>query len=497
MKQAIHIFGKDVRRLWPFILLILALDAVFTLVTPNVFDTNLSHDGPYHLLRGLLPFCWACLTAALVHDESLTGDREFWLTRPYVRRSLLAAKLLFMACFISLPLLLTHVAILVSRGLPLSNHLLDIAWAQVLVWMQCLFLFAAAAAITRGFQQFLLLGIFVIIAFMFAVNTVANVFGAPFWMLFWTLSAITLVTGTAVTLLLYLRRNSWKAGTVIFVCGVLGLLAAPAMFVVPRPAWAFNIQRGLSNSHPDSALIQIKPDLKDGVRAIHKGYYPEWRTISIPVKISKPPETEIESAGLVIRVGPPDGKASTTVEPNRSMLAYEPKLDLYHINFAVKQGVLEQLKKSAMIQVDAYLTVFGNKTTSRTSVESKEIRLPTGDGRCRALDSAGPNTPLLAHCLFAFQAPPRLMIHLEQKASAWSPEPKRIGSAEVPPILHLSSVSPIGTGSVQTFSFDFRANSNEKLGEYEFVVDNWERQGIVHQNLTISPIRLVDFEVHY
>ena len=145
--------------------------------------------------------------------------------------------------------------------------------------------------------------------------------------------------------------------------------------------------------------------------------------------------------------------------------------------------------------MDAYLTVFGNKTTRRTPVESKEIRLPAGDGRCRALDSAGPNMPLLAQCLFAFQAPPRLMIHLEQKGSDWSPEPKRIGSAEVPPILHLNSVSPIDRGIVETFSFDFRANSTEKPGEYEFVVDNWERQGIVHRKLTISPIRLFYFEV--
>src|SRR5690348_3994597 len=93
MRQALHIFRKDARYLWPEICLILALVTVFGWSNPDAIE--------------LLVFtATAYLIARLIHAEALPGDRQFWITRPYRWQSLLGAKLLFVLVFVNLPIML-------------------------------------------------------------------------------------------------------------------------------------------------------------------------------------------------------------------------------------------------------------------------------------------------------------------------------------------------------------------------------------------------------
>ena len=126
MKQILHIFSKDVRRLWIEILLSLVVIALFVWVIPKGWLSGpIWVLNPYQQIAGLvdllLPVSWGLLIARLIHGEVLVGDRQFWITRPYEWPKLLAAKALFVALFVYLPFLLMGVAILLEAGFnPLS-----------------------------------------------------------------------------------------------------------------------------------------------------------------------------------------------------------------------------------------------------------------------------------------------------------------------------------------------------------------------------------------
>ncbi len=97
MSQVLHIFKKDARHLWPEILASLVLTALFVLIYPN---TWLPQQYPgrrfsaksQRLSSSSSPSVGASLITRLVHSESLVGDRQFWITRPYEWKKLLAAK---------------------------------------------------------------------------------------------------------------------------------------------------------------------------------------------------------------------------------------------------------------------------------------------------------------------------------------------------------------------------------------------------------------------
>src|SRR6266581_3159499 len=109
MRRVISIFKKDVRHLWPQIEIFWELLGLAGLLDPKY--THLSSSLPEQLLWVVLPLaCWNLVIAA-IHEEPLLGDRVFWLTRPYTRAGLAAAKGLFIVVFVNLPVFVAHVAI--------------------------------------------------------------------------------------------------------------------------------------------------------------------------------------------------------------------------------------------------------------------------------------------------------------------------------------------------------------------------------------------------
>ena len=101
--------------------------------------------------------CWN-LIIAVIHEEKLPGDRQYWLTRPYSWKDLLAAKALFVAAFINLPLFVWHVGAFAAVGVPLGEHLPALLWRQLFFSAFYILPVAALAAITRSLGQLILTG---------------------------------------------------------------------------------------------------------------------------------------------------------------------------------------------------------------------------------------------------------------------------------------------------------------------------------------------------
>jgi hypothetical protein len=162
MKQVIHIFRKDVRHLWKEIAVSLTLLAVYVWSEPATWFSGAAASGLSglatrssiaELVTELLPISWWLLVLRVVQDEALVGDRQFWVTRPYEWKKLLAAKVLFGAAFVSVPLLLAQFSLLQLAAFPPTLALVPgILWMQ-LTWALILLTIATLATVTTGIGQ--------------------------------------------------------------------------------------------------------------------------------------------------------------------------------------------------------------------------------------------------------------------------------------------------------------------------------------------------------
>jgi hypothetical protein len=160
MEQVLHIFRKDVRHLWPRIVVVLLL-----MMAHAFFDVRSSPDyGPetnransmLNVFNMLLPLGMWLLIAWLIFEEALPDDRQFWLTRPYRWPKLLVAKVLFILVFINIPLFLSDCYILGAQGFPVLGVFPDLLRRQLILTTLFILPSFALATITTGVSQFLL-----------------------------------------------------------------------------------------------------------------------------------------------------------------------------------------------------------------------------------------------------------------------------------------------------------------------------------------------------
>jgi hypothetical protein len=161
MSQVLHIFKKDVRHLWPEILISLALTAAFVRISFGGVSNFNGNGSPYlpivvGLLGVLVPVGWWVLTARVIHDESLVGESQFWVTRPYQWQELLAAKALFLAAFLYLPILIAQVVLLRAAGFHSFAYLPELFYNLVLLTGVLVLPIAAIATITSNFARLVL-----------------------------------------------------------------------------------------------------------------------------------------------------------------------------------------------------------------------------------------------------------------------------------------------------------------------------------------------------
>lgn len=91
MNQVLHIFKKDLRRHWPEILISLALLAIYTRHELHLWQTSPEFSSTssffFDLSGRFIPFflvlSWIFLILRVVQSETLVGDRQWWVTKPF------------------------------------------------------------------------------------------------------------------------------------------------------------------------------------------------------------------------------------------------------------------------------------------------------------------------------------------------------------------------------------------------------------------------------
>jgi hypothetical protein len=127
MKQTLRIFRKDARHHWPEILLSLVLLILYCWKEvrdeyPERFYSSVSIIPWLDFVPILLPVAWFLLIVRLVQDESLVGDRQWWVTKPYQWPSLLTAKLLSFLVWFYVPVFFAQCFLLRAAGFAVTPH---------------------------------------------------------------------------------------------------------------------------------------------------------------------------------------------------------------------------------------------------------------------------------------------------------------------------------------------------------------------------------------
>jgi hypothetical protein len=160
MSQILRIFRKDVRHFWIEILAsVLALSAYIWRVLHEWANPLAASDLP-NFLRGLLmalgPMSWCLLVVRVIQDETLVGDRQFWVTRPYEWKKLLAAKVLFVLLFVNVPLLVANAIFLRNSGFSPTGYLVGLLWIQLSIIVVLVLPAACVSVVTSTVVQVIL-----------------------------------------------------------------------------------------------------------------------------------------------------------------------------------------------------------------------------------------------------------------------------------------------------------------------------------------------------
>ncbi len=418
MSLALHILRKDIRHLFPEILLTLALTLAFAATAQwggsIAYTFGISALGVIApLLRILLPIAWLILIARLVHEESLVGDRQFWVSRPYPWPTLLLAKLLFVLAFLVVPFLLMQLYLLHHATFAIAPALPDLLLFQLRLAAIAFIPFVAIATVTSSFaRQFLV----ALVALLYVVGCFAiggQAMSHRFLASGILTTALILLTlaNLAVILLQYARRRTRLARiTLAALPAVLlafillaPILLAPARLLIERafPSTAPSPQTTLLFD-PDPARRQ--PDSNQPPLVFPDGYI----ILSLPVQIpGLLPGLRLKGKAISLTLDSPSGLHWTSpyqgVDADLSTRNARPSIDV-----AIPAAVFNRFKNTP---ADLRLSLAVDRSTTgvpRTVTANLPAFATPGRGLC-LVTSLG----ITSNCLFPLRPPPPIDLSLQ------------------------------------------------------------------------------------
>jgi hypothetical protein len=327
MNQTLHIFKKDVRRLWWAISIALVLVAALGHIDRWRADWLVgSAEG---LLNLLLPLAWACLIAMAVHGEPLAGDRHFWLTRPYRWPALLASKMLFVLVFVHLPYFLENASVLASRGFSPWAYVPQLLWKQLVLAVVLTVPAIGLAALFENITHFLLAAIAIAGAAVYVVGSSQPV-RLPWLAAFpfrASVSLVALACGAVVVIAVQYARRRTRLSRII---GLATAVFAGLLFSYLQPALTAHASAAL---HPAHATISLHlapatAELPPGLRFSLSQSSPVQ--VAIPIAVSGIPDgVEVRPTQLTLEVAVPGGRRYRTSSPYRSDERVDMDASLY------------------------------------------------------------------------------------------------------------------------------------------------------------------------
>lgn len=432
MRQALHIFEKDVRGLTYEIVATLALVATYV-----YFSVTGSRAFPTESLEELLlPIAAWVLIARSIHTEALPGTQQFWLTRPYSRGSLLTAKVLFLLTFISLPKLLSDAIVIHRYGHSLGPVLPGLLWSQVLLFGAFILPLAALATLTSSMAQLFFCGLLLLPILFFGVD---DAFGPMDWIVHsYTVAALALASAVIVAMQYSLRRTALArlAGVALGLVVILGATSIPLSFVVA-------LQARQSKRQIDASQVRVSLDAEtqSARRIVSRdsevtvgGVDAPYRQIDVPLQITDLPkdadgnDMDAHIIGTAVRVEAADGTVSPREYSEGTFRLWpDAQTDLRaSVPMAFYTRVKDQPVK---LHLTVYVTLFGNR---RTTLIGSELTPIPGGGACFIEPPSRGNGRV---CLGLFRPPSNLILWPERRSGPYeishSPFPADLGVSPI------------------------------------------------------------------
>ncbi len=422
MSQILHIFRKDVRHRWIDILVSLALLIAYAWHVAHRWNVQSHEFGLFSSLWGALTFfvpaSWCFLVIRAVQEESLVGDRQFWVTRPYEWKKLLAAKLLFVAASINLPLFIVDVALLAEAGFSPVRYLPGLLWMQVLLLIFLVVPAAAVSVITSTVVQ-VLLCVLGLILYLIGVgelfSSIPNAGVLPGGEVVAALDLLVIgCVLVAVIFLQYARRKTWTSRLLIIGGGVAvlaigavtpyGTIVArsyPPLTAGQRPAVTLTIDPTppLPPKKKDNAFPDVLPNV--------------W--IALPLHASGVAEGHVAQVrGVVVTIQVSDGRhwASSW---NSDGSIFLPGEDHTVKIFAVNRKVFERVK-SIPVNVHISVAQVDYRETNARQITAEGGKSSVAEvGICRIEPYSNSNQNMIA-CRAPLKSP-SLMGHMDPSAT--------------------------------------------------------------------------------
>jgi hypothetical protein len=389
VKQVLHIFSKDVRHFW--------CEAAVSIALVIAFGWNevrgWGHDSDMlvgiggvfssRFLSGLvvvlLPIAWSFLIVRAIQGESLVGDRQFWITRPYEWKKLLVSKVLFVLIFVNLPLLILDLFLLARAGFTPARYIVGLIWMQGLIILFFVLPVIALATVTATLAQ-LLLGVLVIVLYMVGMVELSQLIpSSSFSSSADSLSAILLIsTSLAVVVLQYARRKTTSSRLLI-----LGLGGAILLILVATPYRTI-----VAREYPQN--IERQPPFQLGLLAPKTSAAPTAAVAEKDVEIRMPlsvsgiaPESIVLLDGVLVTIEASNGLHWDSGWRSPGIFLF-PDQKSTQIDFTLKRDLFERLKLTpARVEISLAFTLFHDK--DRRDFVTPHGKFPiSGVGLCTA-----------------------------------------------------------------------------------------------------------------
>jgi hypothetical protein len=454
MRQTWHIFLKDARRLRYEIIVILVLTAAYAWLQGHWSPLSNLQARRLNQMAGmvrvfLLPLAWWYLASLAVYGEPLPGDRQFWVTRPYRWTSLLGAKLLFIAAFVSFPLLLADCFILTLQGFQPWANPGGLLWHEVAVFAVLLLPMIAVACITTSFARVVLVGLAIIVSIV-VLESVLSPYGNTMvgfgvgggWIEGLLVCLVLFSAALAITIIQYRARRTWVS-RMIFACVVAGLVL-PGPRLLPWKT-TLALQSRLVKSHVDTSSITavfspggsppptVSPARKDAL------------SVSLPVRLyGVPSGTTVVVDAMWAELTLPNGN------PLKTLLFFgETPPDTVWHDVLVERSIFERLKSTPVrLHITIHLMVLGNPQTEDVPLGGGPYRVP-GIGLCE-FDPRGPDRTVLI-CRAPFRQPAYVLARFDRFDKEVPREQQRVDYSPFPAEFGISPISdyswPVPTGA--------------------------------------------------
>lgn len=405
MSQILHIFRKDVRHLWWEILVSLALLALYTWHEPETWSPLRVYNEPFqqflwHFVPTLVVFTWALLIVRGVQDENLVGDRQLWVTRPYEWPKLLAAKILFIIAFVSLPLFVVDLILLHEGGFAISSHIGGLLSLQATMALIVFFPILVGATIVRNLGQFVLLAIGLVVC-LIAVTSIQEAIPDSGMSNAGPQGTVTMILVYAALLFVvfwqYIRRAAWPARVVL-----VGTLLVVILIGVATPYRSLINREFPLSSNDQAALAHFAFDADAPHSPAHGDVFQRQKNVSIqlPLKISGIQADVIAVRGILVEIEGPSGfRGDSRWQGEFSPL--QPDETHFQANFDLDRKAFDAIKSTpAKLRVSLALTGY-RLTDNRTIVAtSQEFSLFKAD-RCSVVSLQSP----FVQCFAALTVP--------------------------------------------------------------------------------------------